>query len=69
MIEDIPAVKIDELSYKYLSSNQLDQGNAVLKQVLENISFKVKEGERISIIGPNGAGNPDEFDDYLYLML
>ncbi len=56
MIENIPAVKIDDLSYKYLSSNQLDQGNAVLKQVLGNISFKVKEGERISIIGPNGAG-------------
>ncbi len=56
MIEDMPAVKIDDLSYRYLSSNRLDQGNAVFNQVLENISFEIKNGERVSVIGPNGAG-------------
>lgn len=56
MIEDIPAVKIDDLSFRYLSSNRLDQDNAVSRQVLKSISFKIKEREKISIIGPNGAG-------------
>lgn len=56
MTKDNSAVKIKDLSYKYLSSKRLDQGKAVLKKVLDGISFEVAEGEKISIIGPNGAG-------------
>ena len=56
MSETTDAVKIDSLSYRYLSSSRLDQGKAVFKKVLENISFNVREKEKISIIGPNGAG-------------
>lgn len=47
---------LEVLSYKYLSSNRLDQGSSTFKEVLDKISFEVVEGEKVSIIGPNGAG-------------
>jgi cobalt/nickel transport system ATP-binding protein len=55
-MENIPAIKIEDLSYKYLSSSRLDQDSSDFKEVLDKISFKVREGEKVSIIGPNGAG-------------
>ncbi len=55
-MENTSAVKIEDLSYKYLSSNRLDQGSSTFKEVLDKISFEVAEGEKVSIIGPNGAG-------------
>ncbi len=39
------ALEIENLNFGYET-----------KTVLENISFKVKQGEFISIIGPNGSG-------------
>lgn len=56
MSENNTAVRIQNLSYSYLSSKRLDQGKAILKKALNGISFEIKRGENISIIGPNGAG-------------
>ena len=55
-MENTSAVKIEDLSYKYLSSSRLDQDSSTFKEVLDKISFKISEGEKVSIIGPNGAG-------------
>ncbi len=49
-------IEIQNLHYKYLSSNRLNQSEIVFKEVLKGVSFKVFEKEKISIIGPNGAG-------------
>ena len=43
-IEDI-AIKVESISYAY-------QDN----RVLENISFEIKQGEYVGLIGPNGGG-------------
>ena len=55
-MENTSAIKIEDLSYKYLSSSRLDQDSSTFKEVLDKISFKISEGEKVSIIGPNGAG-------------
>jgi len=55
-MKNTSAIKIEDLSYKYLSSNRLDQGSSTFKEVLDKISFKISEGEKVSIIGPNGVG-------------
>ncbi len=55
-MENTSAIKIEDLSYKYLSSSRLDQEGSTFKEVLDKISFKITEGEKVSIIGPNGAG-------------
>jgi cobalt/nickel transport system ATP-binding protein len=56
MPENNYAIKVKDLSFKYLSSKRLDQGKAILTKVLDSISFDIAQGEKISIIGPNGAG-------------
>lgn len=43
-------VKIDQLSFSYHTLN----GET---RALENLSFSVKEGEFLAIVGPSGCGN------------
>ncbi len=44
---DIETIEFKNITFKYPGSDKL---------VIENISFKIKKGEKISIVGLNGAG-------------
>jgi len=50
------AVRVNNLSYRYISSKKVNNKGGALKEVLKNINFSVFDGEKVSIIGPNGAG-------------
>ena len=41
------SIEVKNLSFKYNNSNE---------KVLDNISFKIKQGEKVAIVGENGAG-------------
>ena len=47
------AIKVSNLSKQYLN-NQSKEG--VFKYALQDVSFEVKKGERISLVGSNGSG-------------
>ena len=46
-IKGVPEIKIEDISFKYPNSEN---------ESLKNISFNIKKGETIAIVGENGAG-------------
>lgn len=44
---EIETIEFDNVSFRYPKSNQM---------VLENVSFTIRKGEKISVVAPNGAG-------------
>lgn len=55
-MNDQKIIEVKNLYYKYLTSRRLSGDFSSYKEVLKGISFSVRRGEKLSIIGPNGVG-------------
>ena len=58
-LENKITIEISNLSFKYPSTRKIssfDQSAKGFKEVLHEIRFIISEGEKVSLIGPNGAG-------------
>ncbi|MEG1946413.1 MAG: ABC transporter ATP-binding protein [Lachnospiraceae bacterium] len=53
-VEELPEIQgnviFDKVSFTY------DEGTSAQTKVLENVSFEIKQGETIALVGPTGAG-------------
>jgi len=55
------AIEFKKVSFGYAGQPNPDGSNAAPREVLEKVSFAIKRGSRVAIVGPSGSGKSTTF--------